>query len=116
MPKSAKKRALKPAVTPSKAAKLARSAGADPNKKTDAGSKQARVIAMLRSPTGTTVAAMMKETDWQQHSIRGFLAGVVRKKLKLKVLSAKVDGTRIYRVDGADSYKAGGRSAKPRAA
>ena len=67
--------------------------------KTDARSKQSRVIAMLQSPTGTTIAAMMKATGWQQHSVRGFLAGVVRKKLKLKLNSKKIDGTRIYRID-----------------
>ena len=55
---------------------------------------------MLQSPTGTTIAAMMKATGWQQHSVRGFLAGVVRKKLKLKLNSKKVDGNRVYRIDG----------------
>ena len=55
---------------------------------------------MLQSPGGATIAGMMKETDWQQHSVRGFLAGVVRKKLKLKLLSKKVDDKRIYRISG----------------
>jgi hypothetical protein len=41
---------------------------------------------------------MMKATDWQQHSVRGFLAGVVRKRLKLKLDSKLVNGERIYRV------------------
>ena len=43
---------------------------------------------------------MMQATGWQQHSVRGFLAGVVRKKLKLKLDSNKVDGNRVYRIDG----------------
>jgi hypothetical protein len=61
-------------------------------------SKQARVIELLRSPKGATVEAMMKATGWQQHSVRGFLAGVVRKRLKLKLSSDLIDGDRIYRV------------------
>src|SRR6476660_5860731 len=64
-------------------------------------SKQSRVIAMLRSPSGATIAAMMKATDWQQHSVRGFLAGVVRKRLKLNLSSKKVDGNRAYPIAGA---------------
>ena len=84
----------------------------DREKKNDAGSKQARVIEMLQSPTGMTIAAMMKETGWQQHSVRGFLAGVVRKKLKLKLNSKKIDGSRVYRVDGADSAKSSGGQSK----
>ena len=64
-------------------------------------SKQARVVAMLRSPTGTTIPAVMKATGWQQHSVRGFFAGVVQKKLRLKLDSKKIDGDRIYRIIGA---------------
>jgi hypothetical protein len=75
--------------------------------KADAGSKQARVIAMLQSPTGTTIAAIMKATGWQQHSARGFLAGVVRKRLKLKLTSKKVNGNRIYQLASEDSTNVG---------
>ena len=73
--------------------------------KADAGSKQSRVIAMLQSPAGTTIAAMMKATGWQQHSVRGFLAGVVRKRLKLKLGSEKIDGNRVYQIASAKGTK-----------
>ena len=48
---------------------------------------------------------MMKATGWQQHSVRGFLAGVVRKRLKLKLDSKKVDGRRVYQITVADGGK-----------
>jgi Protein of unknown function (DUF3489) len=77
-------------------------------------SKQSRVIAMLQSPQGATIAAMMKATDWQQHSVRGFLAGVVRKRLKLKLSSKKVDGNRVYQIAGGDRGKSAPRQSKRR--
>jgi Protein of unknown function (DUF3489) len=82
------------------------------DKKAKSGSKQSRVIAMLQSPAGATIAAMMQATGWQQHSVRGFLAGVVRKRLKIKLGSKKVDGTRVYRVVIGGSGKPGARRSK----
>ena len=115
MSKSAKKRPVVSSTTPVPAAKPAQSTtGNVKSPKVDPGSKQSRVIAMLQSPSGTTIAAMMKATGWQQHSVRGFLAGVVRKRLKLKLGSKKVDGQRVYRIASARSGKSGARQSKRR--
>jgi hypothetical protein len=67
---------------------------------------------MLQSPSGTTIAAMMKATGWQQHSVRGFLAGVVRKRLKRKLGSKKVDGQRVYQIASTGTGKAAARQSK----
>jgi uncharacterized protein DUF3489 len=62
-------------------------------------SKKAHIIAMLRSPDGATIEAMARAANWQPHSIRGFLAGVVRKKFGLTLVSAdSKNGRRIYQI------------------
>ena len=113
MSKSAKNRPAASSTTPVPASKPSQQPAADPkSKQAGPGSKQSRVIAMLRSPAGATIAAMMGATGWQQRSVRGFLAGVVRKRLKFKLSSKKVDGTRVYRVVTGDSGKRGARGSK----
>src|SRR6516162_483658 len=111
MSKSAKKRSARPAHTQTTAAKSPLANPPRPHK-ADQGSKQSRIIAMLQSPAGATIAAMMKATRWQQHSVRGFLAGVVRKHLKLKLGSKKVDGVRVYQIAGVESSKHGPRKSE----
>jgi hypothetical protein len=61
-------------------------------------SKKAHLIAMLRAPDGATIAAMARATKWQPHSVRGFLAGVVRKKFGLALVSADSESGRVYRI------------------
>jgi hypothetical protein len=72
-----------------------------------ADSKQAKVLGLLRHPQGTTIEAIMRKTGWQRHSVRGFLAGVVHRRLKLKLSSTKPDGIRVYRIGGQEAQSAG---------
>jgi uncharacterized protein DUF3489 len=62
-------------------------------------SKKAHIIAMLQAPGGVTIKAMARAAKWQPHSVRGFLAGVVRKKLGFNLISAAGDNGRVYRID-----------------
>ena len=61
------------------------------------GTKQAALIAMLRAPGGATIAEMVAVTGWQSHTVRGAIAGALKNKLGLAVVSAKVEGRgRVY--------------------
>ncbi len=91
----------------------AKKAAAPPAKATKASpgrrnphSKQDQIVALLRQPGGATLDALVKATGWQKHSVRGFLAGTVRKKLKLPLLSLKIDGIRTYRIGASRTVKA----------
>ena len=72
---------------------------ADTAPKARAGTKQAKLIGMLRAPEGATVAEIVTATGWQPHTVRGVIAGALKKKLGLDVSSDKVDGRgRVYRI------------------
>ena len=60
--------------------------------------KQTKLLDLLKRPAGATIAVLTEASGWQQHSVRGFLAGVVRKKLGLELVSAVEADQRIYRV------------------
>ncbi|WP_425905509.1 DUF3489 domain-containing protein [Nitrobacter sp. TKz-YC02] len=63
--------------------------------------KQTKLLDLLRRPAGATIAALSEASGWQQHSVRGFLAGVVRKKLGLELVSSFEADQRIYRIIAA---------------
>ena len=84
-----------PAKKSAKAAKRAK----PPNKATGArqGSKTEKVLELLKRSGGASLKDIMKATDWQAHSVRGFISGTLGKKMGLKIESTKrEDGERIY--------------------
>src|SRR4030081_2612054 len=81
-----------------KPASRKRSASASSRSATRPNTKHDRIIAMLRTPAGATIASLVTATEWQQHSVRGFLAGVIRKKLGLNLVSEQTDKGRVYHI------------------
>ena len=78
-----------------------------------ANSKQAWVLALLCGPSGATIATVTRSTGWQPHTVRAFLAAVVRKKLGLRLESEKRDGERVYRIVAREA--SGGATSVPSA-
>ena len=74
--------------------------------------KNKLVLALLRQPGGASLAEIMSMTDWQAHSARGFLSGIIRKKLGLNLASDVVTGIRRYRIV-ADAKQETGESHAP---
>jgi hypothetical protein len=84
---------------PKKAAATSKSAPTAAPRKSRADTKQAQVIAMLRRKQGATIAQIVEASGWRPHTVRGFFAGALKKKLGLTVTSEKVEGKdRIYRI------------------
>src|SRR5688572_21233699 len=97
------KKSKQPTNKDARAAKVARKhtapKGARESKDARPGSKKDIVLKLLRRDQGATIAELAKPTDWQNHSIRGFLSAQVTKKMKLKVESTKSEaGERTYRI------------------
>jgi Protein of unknown function (DUF3489) len=62
------------------------------------GTKTEKVLALLRQPSGATLSALMRATQWQAHSVRGFISGQLCKRMGLRVKSFRRDGDRVYRL------------------
>ena len=70
---------------------------AKPNTRAD--SKQAKLVEMLKRTEGASIDEIAKAFEWQPHTVRGAIAGALKKKLGLDVTSEKVEGRgRVYRV------------------
>ncbi len=79
----------------------------EPRRTAQAATKQDLVIAMLKRTSGVSVDDIIAKTGWQPHSVRGFLSGLVKKKLKLPLVSdVGKDGMRRYHIAAVNPSKA----------
>ena len=62
--------------------------------------KLGAIVQLLQASGGATIPDLMAATGWQAHSVRGAIAGALKKKLGLTITSEKQDGARIYRISG----------------
>jgi Protein of unknown function (DUF3489) len=99
-----KVKAIRP-ESPKRRGRIAAASAAIPKVRT--GTKHAKVVAMLQDQAGATIAAIMAATGWQRHSVRGFLAGVLRKKLSLDLVSERGENGRVYRIGNGKTSPAG---------
>ncbi len=77
----------------------AKTSAGSPARKARADSKQAQLIAMLKWPKGASIEEIVAAFGWQPHTVRGAIAGALKKKLGLDVVSEKIDGRgRVYRI------------------
>lgn len=93
MAKSSKQKTRKP--------RAAKARTTEPKSRSHADSKQAKLIEMLKRSQGATIDEIAAAFDWQKHTVRGAIAGALKKKLGLDVKSEKVEGRgRVYRIAG----------------
>ena len=81
-----------------KAAPSATQAQTPKTSKATPGGKLGMIVGLMRRPEGATVVQMSEATDWLPHSVRGALAGAIKKKHKLAVTSEKTEAGRVYRI------------------
>lgn len=62
------------------------------------GTKQKRMIAMLKRAESATIEQLAKTLQWQPHTVRSTISGVLKKRLSLSVTSQKEEGDRVYRI------------------
>lgn len=109
------KRAAKRAAAPTTSAAMAQAApkpreteqpepaAATPAAPKGPAGKLGVVVALMRRPEGATVAQMMEATEWQAHSVRGAMAGSLKRKHKLTITGTAGEGGKVYRIAGAEA-------------